>query len=160
MASSMNAALAAMAATALWTLLGYALGRRIFPHVLAIGAAPITGWAIYNAFTLPLFGLIGFSPLTVTSAAVLCAAASCYLIFALTEKSGTEGAPSIPAWAFVGAAIIALIPAAAIMPKVGADSVQLADPIFDHSKVAIIDAMTRLGLPPAKPFFGWKGEPG
>jgi hypothetical protein len=52
------------------------------------------------------------------------------------------------------------VPAAAIAPKVSADSVQLAAPIFDHSKIAIIDAMTRLGLPPANPFFGEYGEEG
>jgi hypothetical protein len=51
-------------------------------------------------------------------------------------------------------------PAAAIAPKVSADSVQLAAPIFDHSKIAIIDAITRLGLPPANPFFGEYGELG
>ena len=34
----------------------------------------------------------------------------------------------------------------------------LAGPIFDHSKVAIIDEMTRLGLPPGNPFFGEAGH--
>jgi hypothetical protein len=160
MASSVNAALAAMAAAALWMLLGYALGRRIFPRALAIGAAPITGWAVYNAFTVPLFGLIGFTPIAVAGTAILCSVASCFSIFALTDNSGTETTPSIPAWFFIGAAIIALIPAAAILPKTGTESVQLADAIFDHSKIAIIDAMTRLGLPPVNPFFGDGGEPG
>jgi hypothetical protein len=41
------------------------------------------------------------------------------------------------------AAVLALVPAGAIAPKFAADAVQLADPIFDHSKVAMIDAMTR-----------------
>jgi hypothetical protein len=31
------------------------------------------------------------------------------------------------------------------------DAVQLADPIFDHSKSAIIDAISRLGVPPINP---------
>ena len=31
---------------------------------------------------------------------------------------------------------------------------QLADPIFDHAKIAIIDAMMRQGLPPVDPVFG------
>jgi hypothetical protein len=38
--------------------------------------------------------------------------------------------------------------------------VHLADPIFDHSKIAIIDAMTRQGLPPVNPIFGEFGAPG
>ena len=45
------------------------------------------------------------------------------------------------------------------MPKVGIDGVAFAPPIFDHSKVALIDEMTRLGLPPGNPFFGAVGEP-
>ena len=54
---------------------------------------------------------------------------------------------------------LALAPAVAIMPKIGGDGVALAPPIFDHSKVAMIDEMTRLGLPPGNPFFGAVGEP-
>ncbi len=38
--------------------------------------------------------------------------------------------------------------------------VHLADPIFDHSKIAIIDAMTRQGLPPVNPVFGAVGAAG
>ncbi len=49
---------------------------------------------------------------------------------------------------------------AAILPKFSADGVHLADPIFDHSKIAIIDAMTRQGLPPVNPVFGEFGAAG
>ena len=35
----------------------------------------------------------------------------------------------------------------------------LAGPIFDHSKVAMIDEMARLGVPPGNPFFGADGSP-
>ena len=55
--------------------------------------------------------------------------------------------------------MLALAAAVAIMPKVGIDGVAFAPPIFDHSKVALIDEMTRLGLPPGNPFFGAVGEP-
>ena len=37
---------------------------------------------------------------------------------------------------------------------------QFADPIFDHSKSAIVDAMARLGVPPVNPVFGEFGAPG
>ena len=43
--------------------------------------------------------------------------------------------------------------------KVSGDAVWLADPIFDHAKIAIIDAMTRLGLPPVNPVFAEAGQP-
>ena len=39
MASLVNAALGAITAAAFWTLLGYAVSRRVFPRPLALGAA-------------------------------------------------------------------------------------------------------------------------
>ena len=65
MASLINAAFCAIVATAFWSLLGYALARHIFPRPVAIGAAPVLGWAVQNAATLPIFFLIGFSPVSV-----------------------------------------------------------------------------------------------
>ena len=76
MASPVNAALCAMLATAFWSLLGYALTRHLLPRALAIGAAPVTGWAVHSAATLPIFFLIGFSPLAVVAVAALCVAVS------------------------------------------------------------------------------------
>src|SRR6201999_1265091 len=57
----------------------------------------------------------------------------------------------------------ALAPASAILPKYSGDaahpSVYLADPVFDHAKVALIDALTHQGLPPVNPVFGEFGAP-
>ncbi len=47
----------------------------------------------------------------------------------------------------------------AILPKFADGAVLLAAPIFDHAKVAMIDEMIRLGLPPGNPFFGEEGQP-
>ncbi|HLN38866.1 MAG TPA: hypothetical protein VK337_13865, partial [Xanthobacteraceae bacterium] len=74
MASPVNAALCALLATAFWSFLGYALTRHLLPRALAIGAAPVMGWAVHSAATLPLFFLIGFSPLAVVVLAALCVA--------------------------------------------------------------------------------------
>ena len=41
-----------------------------------IGAAPVMGWAVHSAATLPIFFLIGFSPLAVVAVAALCVAVS------------------------------------------------------------------------------------
>ena len=73
----------------------------------------------------------------------------------------TEAAPplTIPVWGFAAAGILALIPAATLLPKFSGDAVWLADPIFDHAKIAIIDAMTRLGLPPVNPVFAEADQP-
>src|SRR5580693_2208966 len=156
MASLINAAFCAIVATAFWSLLGYALACHIFPRPLAIGAAPVVGWAVQNVATLPIFFLIGFSPVSVIGVGALCIVASVVSLFAFRLESDAAKAPVWPAWAIaaaVAAAILAVVPAAAIMPKFNSAAVNVADAIFDHSKIAIIDAMTRQGLPPINPIF-------
>jgi hypothetical protein len=44
MASSANAALCAVVATAFWASLGFAIVRSLLPRALALGAAPVVGW--------------------------------------------------------------------------------------------------------------------
>ena len=61
--------------------------------------------------------------------------------------------------ALLGAALLALVPMLAIMPKPTAEGITLASPIFDHSKIAMIDEMMRAGVPPRNPFFGEAGAP-
>src|SRR5580704_16027342 len=146
MASPVNAVFCALLATAFWSLLGYALTRHLLPRALSIGAAPVTGWAVHSAATLPIFFLIGFSPLAVVALAVLCVAISVATL-RLAADGDAEAAPAIPWWAFVAAAALALAPAVAILPKMS--GVYLADPM--------IDAMMRQGLPPVDPVFGAAG---
>ncbi len=67
---------------------------------------------------------------------------------------------TIPVWAFAAAAVVALVPAVTLLPKSSGDAVWLADATFDHAKSAIIDAMTRLSLPPVNPVFSEAGTPG
>jgi hypothetical protein len=157
MASPVNAALCALLATAFWSLLGYALIRHLLPRTLAIGAAPVTGWAVHSAATLPIFILIGFSPLAVVSVAALCVAVSVATLKLAADRDA-DAAPAIPWWAFAAAAALALAPAVAILPKMS--GVYLADPMIDHSKIAMIDAMMRQGLPPVDPAFGAAGPHG
>jgi hypothetical protein len=157
MASPVNAALCALLATAFWSLLGYALSRHLLPRPLAIGGAPVMGWAVHSAATLPIFILIGFSPLAVVAVAALCVAVS---VATLRLAAKSEAAPAIPWWAFAAAAMLALAPAVAILPKMSGDAIYLADPMIDHSKIAMIDAMTRQGLPPVDPAFGGAGPHG
>src|ERR1700686_3516087 len=159
MASPVNAALCALLAAGFWSLLGYALSRHLLPRALAIGAAPVVGWAAHSAATLPIFFLIGFSPLAGVVGAALCIVVSVASL-KLAAKADAEAAPAIPWWAFAAAAVLALVPAVAILPKLAPGAVHLADPIFDHAKIAMIDAMTRQGLPPVDPVFGAAGPHG
>jgi hypothetical protein len=153
MASPANAALCALLAAAFWSFFGYAVSRAMLQRPLALGAAPVVGWAVHSAATLPLFFLIGFSPIAVVVVALACLVIG-EAIRRLTANSDDESALVIPWWAFAAAAVLALAPAVAILPKIAPDAVHLADPIFDHAKIAIIDAMTRQGLPPVDPVYG------
>jgi hypothetical protein len=157
MASPVNAVLCALIATAFWTLFGYAIARQLLPRVLALATAAVIGWAAHSAVALPVFLLLGFSPIEVAGVGALCILIAGFSLSLRAPASAAEPSLDIPPWAFAAAAILALIPAVAILPKYSGDAVQLADPIFDHSKSAIIDAMTRLGLPPVNPVFGGAG---
>jgi hypothetical protein len=154
MASVVNAAFCALVATAFFTAFGYAIGRHVLPRTLALGAAPVVGWAMFSAATLPVLTLTGFSAPAVAAMAAL------FLIIGggalLTQNANDEAAqkPIVPLWAYPAAGLLALVPASAIAPKISAAGVQLADPIFDHAKIAIIDAVSRQGLPPVDPVYG------
>jgi hypothetical protein len=160
MASPIHAALCALLATAFWSLLGYAISRHLLPRPLALGTAAVMGWAVHSAATLPLFDLIGFSSFTVVAVAALCAIAAGVSLTARPAIGDAATGPAIPASAFLAAALLALVPAVAIVPKFAADAVYVAAPIFDHSKIAIVDAMARQGLPPIDPVYGTAAAPG
>jgi hypothetical protein len=159
MAAPLNAVLCALVGAAVWSVLGFAIARHLLPRVLALGAAPVIGWAVFSAAVLPILNLIGFSTLTVIGLAALgLALASIGLRRPLAASE-----PIDPKWlvaAAIAAAILALAPALALLPKYLESGVHLAAPIFDHAKIAIIDAMTRQGLPPVNPVFAEVGATG
>jgi hypothetical protein len=159
MASPLNAALCALLATAFWIFLGYALARHLFPRALALGAAAVIGWAVHSAVALPIAILIGFSSPAVIGIGALAIVLAGLSFSLCAPADDNEKALRIPASAFAAAAVLALAPAVAILPKYSGDAVALADPIFDHAKIAVIDAITRLGVPPVNPVFGEPGTP-
>jgi hypothetical protein len=162
MASPLNAVLCALIGAAFWTALGYAIARHLLPRVLAVGVAPVTGWAVFSAAALPTLTLVGFSTRGVVSLAVLCLVIAG--IWLLRRPPRTVSQPEMSAkirpWWFAAAGVVALAPALALIPKYSERGVHLAAPIFDHAKIAIIDAMTRQGLPPVNPVFGAAGAAG
>jgi hypothetical protein len=138
-------------------MVGFTLSRRLAPAPLALPIAPPLGWAFHSALALPLYRIIGFTPWTVSigSLTILAAAFLIALPIRIEEPNSTV---RVPPWAYGLAAVLAALPAIALFPKFSPEGVALAAPIFDHSKVAIIDEMTRLGLPPGNPFFGEAGD--
>ena len=139
-----------------WTLIGLPVCTRIFPAREGALFAPIVGWAIQSALALPLFMAVGMSRLAVV--AVLLSSAVVAAIAIRPAQLRT-----VPAWwlalALV-AALLAAIPALAVLPKWTADGVALAAPIYDHSKIAMVDEMARAGVPPVNPFFALDGGQG
>ncbi|MBX9777027.1 MAG: hypothetical protein K2Y71_21820 [Xanthobacteraceae bacterium] len=161
MASTINVILGTVAALVLWTAIGLAVARVVFPQRTLQGpVAPALGWAVHSAATLPLFMFIGFNRITVAAVTLLSLAAAGYAL-RRQPSATTDGksAITVPAWAWLGALILTLGPASAILPKFADGAVILSAPIFDHAKVAIVDDMIRLGLPPGNPFFGEEGQP-
>ncbi|MBI1207594.1 MAG: hypothetical protein GC191_09945 [Azospirillum sp.] len=155
MASALNAALCALVASGFWTFLGVALGRLVLPdRWLVWPLAPTLGWAVFNAAALPVFLLAGFSRTSLAVVAGFAIVAALAVLARRPPAAGPAAAPGPPPLAYLGAGLLALIPAAAVVPKIGALGVGVAVPIFDHAKIAIIDAMVRLGLPMVNPVFG------
>ncbi len=141
----------AAVALILWGGPGWLLATRLR---LGLGGslalAPVLGWAAQNTLALPLAQLFGFSPATSLLASLLAGA----LALLAAPQPGTR-APMAPLLLFAGAAtLIALVPAAAVWPKAGYGGVLLSAPLFDHSKVALIDAILREGVPPEDPVYG------
>ena len=160
MASTLDALVCAVTATLLWTCLGLPVARRLVPGALALPLAPALGWAVHSAAALPIFILVGFSRATVLGLTGLSVVAALAALVLQRERDQGEYAIRVPVWALAAAALLACGSAAAILPKMTGDGIALAAPIFDHAKVAMIDEMVRLGVPPGNPFFGEMGEPG
>src|SRR5579872_5921258 len=162
MASPINALLCAFVGLAFWSALGYAIARHLLPRVLALGIAPVLGWALFSSASLPILNLIGFSSLAVIGLAAV-GVAIAGIAWYRSPPTLVQPITISPWWlttAVLAAAILALAPAMALLPKYSQAGVHLAAPIFDHSKIAIIDATTRQGLPPVNPVFGETGAAG
>jgi hypothetical protein len=148
------------AACLFYTALGLPLARRLAcrgPAALALaplGLAPALGWAVFNAAAFPLLSIIGFGPV---SAGLLCAAALAAALVAL-RRAGPRPVAGLPGWALPLAWLTALLPALALLPKFAGGGIRLAPPMFDHAKVAIVQAVLRAGLPVQNPFFAPHGD--
>jgi hypothetical protein len=159
MAQLGNALLCAIAMTAIWTLIGLPIVARVAAPSQSWLWAPSLGWAVHSVVALPLFWLIGMSRaavLAVTAGFLVAALAG---LWTLRSWPLTERHAALIVVTLLGAALLAVVPMLAVMPKPTAEGVTLASPIFDHSKIAMIDEMMRTGVPARNPFFGEAGAP-
>ena len=66
---------------------------------------------------------------------------------------------SLPLWIFAAAAARRSRPGGLyVLPKISAAGVALADPIYDHAKIALVDEIVRAGVPPANRFPRHRGR--
>jgi hypothetical protein len=148
--------------------LGWLINQRLaLGRDIALPLAPITGWATQSVISLALSSAMGFSIATILASAAIMAVLALVLprwkSWHPERDAGKPPAspvPVLPISLYVAAAVVALLPPAAVVPKFLADGVALAGPIFDHSKVALINEMLRTGVPPANPFFAGDGGDG
>ena len=142
----------------LWASIGYAIASRLVPRSLALPIAPAMGWAIHSVVMLPIYSFTGMSKAVVAAAIVMPIVAALAVSYTRPPPAAADaGSTHLPIWAFVAAGLLAFAVMAAIIPHVASDGATLADPIFDHAKIAMIDEMARLGVPPDNPFFGEAG---
>jgi hypothetical protein len=156
MASPPIVLLTFFAAIAAFSLMGLAMARWLKPvWAPAAGIAPVLGWSAFTAVSLPLQTLLGFNQISTTIGFTLALAIG-GLALARSRPVHDAGA-RLPGWAFVLALLVALIPLAALLPKHADGGIIIGTTAFDHSKIAMVDEMTRLGLPVGNPFFGASG---
>ncbi|MEA2753742.1 MAG: hypothetical protein QOJ54_31, partial [Aliidongia sp.] len=151
-----NILLCAGLAILLWTAIGWPLAHRILAdRALALACAPALGWAVFNAAALPILLVAPFTR------PVLAALVVGAVLVALTQRKASRptGETAISWWAYGLAVLLALAPVIALLPKFVEGGVLLADPLYDHSKVSMIDDIARLGLPAGNPYYGAAGAP-
>lgn len=155
MASYQNAFICAGLAAVFWTCIGLSLSTRLMPRSLAWAVAPALGWAVHSAIVFPIFCILGMTKITViavSTVALLAAVLSLSQGARPVHRAADNG--RIPLWAVAGAAVLAAAIMALLLPQITAGGVTFSDVLFDHSKVAMIDDMARLGVPAGNPFFG------
>jgi hypothetical protein len=158
MAAPSAAILCCLLALLLWVPAGYLIARRLpLERDLRLAAAPVVGWAVQSIVALYVAMAGGFTAMNVLAATALVALAA--ILTPASVRREPRG-PALPLWILAAAAVVATGPAAAILPKVFPAGVALADPLYDHAKVALVDEIVRTGVPPANPFVGSGDGPG
>ena len=137
-----------LCAAAFFTAIGLPLARFIAPRAMPpLAMAPALGWAVFATLALPCLEIMGFSRAHI----LLLASLACGLaVLCWRPRAGA----ATPRWGLALAAAIAVMPALAILPKHVPGGILLAPPMFDHVKIALVDAILRDGLPVPNPFIG------
>lgn len=152
MATLSAAILCALLALLLWVPPGFMIARRLpLRRDLRRAAAPVLGWAVQSIVALYVTMAFGFTAVNIVAATALVV-----LVAGLLPPPALHGSNgrALPLWILAVAALVAAGPAAGILPKAYTAGIALADPLYDHAKIALVDEIVRTGVPPANPFLG------
>lgn len=147
-------------ATLCWSLIGLAVTGFLVPRGLAFAAAPAAGWAVHSVIGSTAFRWIEMGHWSDT--ALLQVLTYTALVSLHRSKHFFWPRPGFRGtWLALvtAAAILAASVVPAVFPHIRGDNVALASPIFDHSKVALVNEIARSGLPAINPMFGLAGQP-
>ncbi|MDM8560423.1 hypothetical protein [Candidatus Parabeggiatoa sp. HSG14] len=164
----LHSVLAALVATVffslpgLWVLRLLGLTRKL--HSLSVLLViPALGLCTYGPFSLAFTMLFGYSTLTLIVAWVLFQAV--ILVWLRQDANLTKNTEDFcilsnkqSLFLLVGAAAWSIIPTTNIFPALYQGGLFVNDVIFDHAKVAIVDAIARDGLLPINPYYAPNGE--
>ncbi|HDN25584.1 MAG TPA: hypothetical protein ENG03_00510 [Thioploca sp.] len=162
-----HSVLAALVATVFFTLPGLWVLRLLgllkhWRTRSALLVAPALGLCTYGPFSLTFTALFGYSTLTLIVAWLLFQAAILLWLRQLQSSTSAENFCNLSNkhsfFLLIGAAAWSIIPTMNIFPALYKGGLFVNDPIFDHAKVAIIDAIAREGLLPINPYYAPDGE--
>ncbi len=143
------------AALVFFTGLGLPFARALAPRgVPPLALAPTLGWAGFSVLALPILSSTGFSAFACWGSAILAAALAAWV----WRQRRAAPSAALPIWSVALAVAWGLLPLMAIMPKPVPDGLLVAPPLFDHVKIAVVDAILRSGLPVPNPFYGPGGR--
>lgn len=148
----------------LWGCFGFSIGGFAFAdRRLRLFTAPLLGWAVHTAVSIPVLVLVGFNRTSVMVLAGLTIAAA-ILLWRIQPRAAVPHSlrhevARLPWIAIAAAALLATLPSLATMsPKKHPEGIVLADPISDRAKVAIVSEIARGHIPPQNPFYAEAGH--
>ena len=144
--------------TGLWTLIGLSITSFVMPRVLILPAAPAVGWAICSVVSVVLFRVVALDNATVKAFFILIGAAALAVLW-FKRSIVREAGSAITLASLVSAGVLAAAILPAILPHLQDGAIALAAPIFDHSKVSLVNELSRSGLPAVNPMFGQANRP-
>jgi hypothetical protein len=143
--------------TTVWAVAGLPVAMRLIGGPYAWLWAPAFGWALANVMALPAFEAVGMSRVAVFGLTAIVLAAA--LVGMRGQAISILRFPKTLLIGVVLCAILACGVMAGVLPKATSEGMTLASPIFDHSKIALVDEIIRSGVPPGNPFFHEPGTP-